>query len=159
MVIVTSNHYLLAKSISHIVLDESVDYTDVRTKSGRYASVPRARYDIYITYTPEHTQRADETRECVIRLTSKAHAHAVYKDLVNQIREQLPDQAFLNSIVDSILNQYDPEALSLKENQEILAFKEALDDAQPTKIRSSRKKKRRNQKVLRRSKTSSRRSK
>lgn len=159
MVIVTSNHYLIAKSISHIVLDEFIDYTDARTRSGKYTSIPRPRYDICITYIPEYAQRADDTRECTIRLTSKAQAHIIYRDLISQIREQMPDQLFLDNVVDSILNQYDPEALSLKENKELMSYKEALNDVESEEVRSIRKKKRRNQKLLRGAKTSNRRRK
>jgi hypothetical protein len=142
MVIVTRNHYVLAAKIHHVTLDEDIEHIDIKDRRGRYLTVSRPKYVITIQYSPDIGQNGrDEIRECTITLIDKCDAHSVYRDLVQQIRDQMPDELYLDQAIDRLLNQYSLENKAesdKKEDQE----SGVLDDRSTKKIRSSRKKKR-----------------
>jgi hypothetical protein len=164
MVIVTSNHYIIANKIQHITLDENTDFVDIRSKGGRYKTIVRPLYTITVVYEPDSGSNSgngsfrDYTRECIITLRSKVDAHRIYKDLVQQIREQMPDQLYLDQAMENLLKRYDPEAFSSSEEKQLYKLKEAMYDGETDKVRKPRKEKRRSKKVLRRTKSSSSRS-
>ena len=108
MVIVTKNQYLLASKIHHITMSEHIDYLDVRNSSGRMTSVKNCWYNLSIIYSPETTQqghnnglgRGDEIRECAVQIRTAVDAHKVFRDLIQQIREQMPDQLYLDTALE-----------------------------------------------------------
>jgi hypothetical protein len=146
MVIVTRNHYVIAAKIHHITLDENIDYVDVRSKSGRYKSVPRQKYTITMVYVADggsnNSNNRDDVRECVIELGSKYDAHLIYRDLIKQIREQMPDQLYMDTALDHLLNQYPIDQIAESEKNDIAKKEGLLSDRRAKKIRSPRKKKR-----------------
>ena len=166
MVIVTKNQYLLASKIHHITIDENVNYVDVRTTTGRTISLRDAHYVIQIIYAPENVntngnnvRNNDEFRECSITIRSAVDAYKVFKDLIQQIREQMPDQLYLDTALERMIAGTDMSSLVEKdENDEedkftaSLTLVEKKNDARSKKVRRPRKAKRASKKVLRRTK-------
>lgn len=156
IVIVTKNQYLLASKIHHITMTEQREYIDVRTNSGKFRSIKQEVYTICIYYTAEQSQQGlggsrDETRSCEVALHGKIDAYKVYADLIRQIREQSPDQLFLDKALEDLLNQHSTEIKDMgKENYPFLELDD--NDARSKKLRKPRKAKRRSEKVLRKSK-------
>lgn len=152
IVIVTKNQYLLASKIHHIVLNEGHDYVDVRTKSGRTIGASESTYTINIIYTPEVTNvnnNREERHECTVTMRGRVHAYRVYKDLINQIREQMPDQLFLNKALEQLLSEDDFIKIANAEAEDDRKCEETMYDRRPKKIRKPRKAKRNSKKVLR----------
>jgi hypothetical protein len=149
IVIVTNNQYIIASRIHHITLDESTDWRDIRNQNGRPISVKLDTYNITVVYTPEVSQnqgRNDDTRECVVTLRGKVDAYRVYKNLIRQIREQMPDQLFLDKVIEGLLTEEELTNIGLKEEQTLM--EELYNDRSATKVRSPRKTKRTSKKVL-----------
>jgi hypothetical protein len=149
MVIVTQNQYLLASKIYHITLDENMDYVDYR-ENGRISSKLLKKYVISIIYAPETTSLNDQ-RECTITILSAIDAHKIFRDLVEQIREQNPDQLYLDRALEKMLSGVDITYLTSKDKADKIK-KQMLkrkrkghsDDRSTKKVRKSRKAKRRN---------------
>lgn len=124
MVIVTKNQYLLASKIYHITLDENVNYIDARNKHGKNVSVKQTNYTIQVIYAPEdlstpnHQQRNSEQRECSITIRSGVDAHKVFRDMVEQIREQLTDQLYLDKALEKMLGSIDLETMNKKDKRD-----------------------------------------
>lgn len=167
MVIVTQNQYLLASKIHHIVMDEVTNFIDIRDKNGRQRSFKDQHYVIQIIYSPENVnsqnngtiRNSDEQRECSVTIRSAVNAHKVFRDLIQQIREQMPDQLYLDTALERMIAASDVSSLAERDaddedNQLLfdLQVKEKRNDRKPKKIRKPRKTKGRNQKVLRKSK-------
>ena len=125
LVIVTESNYLICESIYHVTLDcvdtdnELVSAINNAMKLQRKLKVKptklqtsvnkakeRARYKITINYAPvpvsQNTGRID-TRECDIVIYGFSNASRIFRDIVEQIREQMPDQLYLNKLVDKLL--------------------------------------------------------
>ena len=159
IVIVTQNQYLIASRIHYINLNESYEYVDIGHGSNR-RSVKEFHHNIHIVYTPDHgtpsqslSSTREDYRECNVTIRGKVNAHRVYRDLIRQIREQMPDQLFLDKALETLLGQ----ELSLIENEEkeeLELAKAGSNDRSSKKVRSTRKTKRRSKKVLRRAKSS-----
>lgn len=144
-------------------MDEHRDYQDVRTNKGKQFTVIQKRFVINILYSPEQTQNngglsshRDGVNTCEVTILSKKNAYAVYRDLIKQIREQCPDQLFLDKAMDNLLagddggesnisfgNSNDDDCFDLAEMEKI-------NDRSPKKASKPRKAKRPNKKVLRR---------
>lgn len=166
MVIVTQNQYLLASKIHHITMDENVNYVEVRTTAGKLVSLRDAHYVIQIIYSPENVannngqlRSSDEQRECSVTIRSAVDAYKVFKDLIQQIREQMPDQLYLDTALERMIANADLASLQERdaENEEdkftvSLTVVEKKNDRRAKKIRKPRKTKRTSKKVLRRSK-------
>lgn len=160
LVIVTQNQYILAQRIHHIVLNEGYEYHDVRNHHGRIIGVRENTYSIYMLYTPEQTQHGhqnsrEEVRECTVTMRGKVHAYRVYKDLIRQIREQMPDELFLHKALESLLSEEDFAKIAESETEDHRKCEEKMSVkaiARPRKIRAARKAKRTSKKVLRKSK-------
>lgn len=165
LVIVTQNQYILAQRIHHIVLNEGYEYHDIRNHAGRVIGVRENTYSIYMLYTPEQTQHGhqntrEEVRECTVTMRGKVHAYRVYKDLIRQIREQMPDELFLNKALESLLSEDDFAKIAESEAEDERKCEEKMSvkafNARARKIRAARKAKRASKKVLRKSKRSRR---
>ena len=166
MVIVTQNQYLLASKIHHITMDETVNYIDVRTASGKHMSLRDAHYVIQIIYSPEtinsnngQVRSSDEQRECSVTIRSAVDAYKVFKDLIQQIREQMPDQLYLDTALERLIAGTDLASLVEKDQNDeedkfmvSLTALEKKNDRRAKKVRKPRKAKRANKKVLRRTK-------
>lgn len=163
MVIVTQNQYILAKIIHHITLNENVEYIDLRIK-GKLTNVKQETFTINIVYTPDNpnpgSNRHDEWRECAVVLRSKADAYRAYKELIHQIREQSPDQLFLDKVMESILSSDLTEEISDKPSKDeelnLYSLEEKRHDRRAKKVRSIRKTKAKSKRILRKSKRSNR---
>ena len=150
MVIVTQNQYILASKIHHITLDEHKELIEFRL-NGKWQADVLPKFTISIYYAPDNgSSNVNDIRECVVYMTDKHDARKVYKDLISQIREQMPDQLYLDKAFENLLKQdvdikTDTERRS--ENRGFLLGKRLLgdysDDGKSTKIRKPRKKKRR----------------
>ena len=157
MVIVTQNQYLLASKIHHITMDEQVNYQDIRDERGRHRSIKDVHYVIQIIYAPENVnsnngqlRSQDEQRECSVTIRTAVNAHKVFKDLIQQIREQMPDQLYLDTALERMISQMDMATLQAKDDQdkeEMATFGikalEKKNDRKPKKVRKPRKTKRR----------------
>ena len=166
MVIVTQNQYLLAAKIHHIVMDEIVNYVEVRTTKGRTVSLRDAHFVIQIIYAPENVannngqvRNQDEQRECSVTIRSAVNAYKVFKDLIQQIREQMPDQLYLDTALERMIANTDMASLAEKdaENEDdrwvaSLTAVEKKNDRRAKKVHKPRKAKRVSKKVLRRTK-------
>ncbi len=157
MVIVTQNQYLLASKIHHITMDEQVNYQDIRDERGRHRSIKDVHYVIQIIYAPENVnsnngqlRSNDEQRECSVTIRTAVNAHKVFRDLIQQIREQMPDQLYLDTALERMISQIDLATLQAKDDQdkdEMAIFGitavEKKNDRKPKKARKPRKTKRR----------------
>jgi hypothetical protein len=153
MVIVTQNQYILASKIHSVVLNEEGEWKDVHV-NGKLVSVKEQVYTIHVTYSPDLTATTmggnsrDDTRECTCTLKGKVNAYTVYKDLINQLRDQMPDQLFLDKAIENLLNQ--DSMAKIKTEEEMDVEQEGKQyDAIADAIRGVRKTKRADQKVLR----------
>lgn len=165
MVIVTQNQYILASKINHITMDEQLNHIEVRNKAGHCHTVMDRYFQITVIYTPEASQtnnaygnstgnRGDEIRECAVVIRSAVNAHAVFKNLIQQIREQMPDQLYLDTALERMLTGTDLESLKdqdAKHDEYQLEINHALKPS-PKKVRRPGKAKRASKKVLRRTK-------
>lgn len=167
MVIVTQNQYLLASKIHHITMDENVNYVDVKTKNGRHMSLRDVHYSIQIIYSPETVtsqnngtlRNSEEHRECCVTIRTAVNAHKVFKDLIQQIREQMPDQLYLDTALERMIANMDMTALeerdlSDKKDECVLTvpMEKKRANRKPKKIRKSGKAKRGSKTLLRKSK-------
>ncbi len=158
LVVVTQNQYILAKAIHHIVLNENYEYHEVR-RAGKLWNDLMYTYHINIVYTPDYQNNnssRDERAECSVQIRGKVAAYKVYKDLVHQIREQMPDQLYLDKAIENLLNRDALEDIENSERRDLLeceeAKKETRRDRSTKKIRRARKAKRAGKAVLRKSK-------
>lgn len=140
MVIVTQNQYILASKIHHITMDEQVQHHEVRSSSGRYRTVIDRYFQITVIYTPELTQaqqnnslngRDPDQRECSVIVRGNVRAHLVFKNLIQQIREQMPDQLYLDTALERMLGGVSMDALKEKDQDELDAFD--LSEEKPKK--------------------------
>ena len=137
IVIVTRNQYIVASRINYAVLNESYDFKDTRDRNGRYRSIKTYNYVINVEYIADSSQGSrEDVRECVININKKADAYRIYKNLIEQLREQMPDALFLNQAIDNLF--LDP-TLSHEEQD---AYKEIRYDRGTEKVRRTRKTKR-----------------
>lgn len=147
-------------------MDEQVNYVDVRTTAGKVVSLRDAHYVIQIIYSPENVasnngqlRNQDEQRECSVTIRSAVDAYKVFKDLIQQIREQMPDQLYLDTALERMIANTDMASLVEKDEEDdedkfavSLTVVEKKNDRRAKKVHKPRKAKRRNQKVLRKSK-------
>lgn len=120
--IITQRSFILCESINYMTLDSVVDYE---------GDAPQIIYEIHISYnairnngglssgnslTPAHVS---------IKIFGEQPALKLFKELLSQVRDQCPDQPYLDKMVEEIL-------LGNKE--------EIRDDPYPVQIRSFREK-------------------
>lgn len=163
-VIVTKNQYILASKIHHITMNEHTEYIDIRNSSGRVVSTKNNYFNITILYVPETTVQGhnglgrEDLRECHVTIKSAVNAHKVFQDLVSQIREQMPDQLYLDKALERMIGSVDIKELEdqdkylLEPSQQ--SSQRKSNDSNSKKVRRTGKTKRRSKKVLRKSKRS-----
>lgn len=121
LVIVSSHCYLLCEAINHITLDDcdnesydKVEYLTKSKKSGRSGKLSKKKEMLnlkkwckitlnYVPATKSQNSRGDDIRSVEILIQGKEIANTLYKEIISQIREQMPDQLFLDKLVDNIL--------------------------------------------------------
>lgn len=158
MVIVTQNQYILATKIHHITMDEQFDHKEIYLHNGRRKTVVEKYFQITVIYTPDTTAqqhngnaRHDEIRECSVILRGAVNAHLVFKNLIQQIREQMPDQLYLDKALENMLAGIDLNSLKEKDAEDKLLLEIGNDRSAKT-VRRARKTKRAGKAVLRKSK-------
>ena len=102
--LVTSRVYLLCERINHIIMQAEYEQTHRHNPhSGLIVS-----YNIYISFTPlasaSHSQIGDEERQMIVKVHGEKHSQRLYNEIVTQLREQLPDQMYLDKMLDKILS-------------------------------------------------------
>jgi len=156
IVIVTENQYILAQKIHHVVMNEQRNFDEVWS-GGRRKTVKDHYYEIHVIYVPETTNAnsnglsRDDLRDCTVVIRGHVHAHKVFANLIQQIREQLPDQMYLDTALERMIAGTDMEILK---NQDLNDLQEIGEDSDRSskKVRRPRKAKRRSKKVLRKPK-------
>lgn len=131
--IVTSRSFILCESINFITMAAEPDWA--RGKITDY-------YVIEINYVPTKAatisnsnnnssgfinNNKDNTQTIHLKIIGETKALALVKELISQIREQIPDQPYLDSMITNILNG---------------TIGDILDDKPPVKAHRTRQKKR-----------------
>lgn len=127
MVIVTKNKYIVADKINHVVLHENINWVDIRGKNGKPLSVREVTYSLEIQYVVVGGQgNSRDTQTTTIALSSRKNALGVYKSLVEQIREQHPDQLYLDKALELLFTDIKDELSSsnIDEDYEDMSDKE-----------------------------------
>jgi hypothetical protein len=142
IVIATDKMYIVAKKIFSVFVDEDREYV-------RRAKNPMFSYNIRITFEPDNSaaymgsvtsSRNEEIMTVEFKIHGYARANTAYRDIVNQIREQCPDQVYLDKMAEKFLTRSTED-----------------DDPCAAEVRQAGKTKGRSKEVLRRTKTSFRR--
>lgn len=125
IVLVTKQCYLVAERITYVSLEEAEP--DTETKSlwsllGKlYFKDARSRWLINISYTPVQSKTAtpnhnsgygsnrEEMYSLELSVIDHKAAMGLYKEIVNEIREQSKDQLYLDQLVDKFLTQSEEE--------------------------------------------------
>lgn len=142
IVIATDRMYIVSKKIHSIFLDEEIDIRRIKKNIAKDFFY----YLIKITFEPEdsaashhgNSSRSYDIMTVEFKVYGQSRAISVYKDIVSQIREQCPDQVYLDKIAENFLAR-------------------SLDDAGATEVCETREAEGRNQEILRRAKIRTRR--
>lgn len=100
IVIVTRKCYVVADKINYVTIhEESEDYVH------RGRRVKRRIYNILIDFDPVSTtsHKRGDGSVCVKIQDDEKKANALYMDMVQQIREQCPDQLYLDKVIENFL--------------------------------------------------------
>ena len=124
LVIVTPNCYLICEAIHHITVSDSdkeekqfitrrkPNRRGIRkTSSKRNKAAQSKIYQITIEYVPLSNSQKNismsnsnrETQTVTINVCGQERCYGLFRDMVSQIREQMPDQMYLDKIVEKIL--------------------------------------------------------
>lgn len=135
VVIVTSQCYLLAESINYIVINEVDDSDDKEwrptsaknrkirktNKVVRDYILERKPFNIVIDFVPkgqpqnQNKGSSDESSVITITVHGLKRCVLMFHDIVEQLREQIPDQMFLDKLVEKLLTETEqlPESSTL----------------------------------------------
>lgn len=125
VVIVTSQCYLLAESINYIIINE-VDDSDDREWNPRTAKNRKVRrnnkvvrdyilerkpFNIVIDFMPknqpqnQNSNKSNNDESSIVNITVHGLQRTlrVFQDIVMQLREQIPDELFLDKLVEQFL--------------------------------------------------------
>jgi len=133
IVIVTRACYLLCEAINHISVNEASDECKKEeawsasnrrgrkkkkkpsrpTKAMIAQKIQNAPYQIIIDFVPvsrgnpnqQQRSSTDESTTVAITVYGRDRCLALFAEMVEQIREQLPDQMFLDKIVEKLLGE------------------------------------------------------
>ena len=164
MVIVTQNQFIVASKIFHITMDEQVQHREIMI-GNKYQSVLDSYWTIVVIYQPEvhgYSQNSNQnfgsdTRECTVNVRGAVDAHKCFRDLIEQIREQNPDQLFLDKALQKMIEGVDLGALEIKDRDAKATnglILEKKDDTKSKKVRRAGKTKGTGKAVLRKLKKS-----
>lgn len=176
LVIVTQNQYIVASKILNICMDEQVNYVDVRLPSGKLSTGVERYYQIGVHYISEpmnshhSNQSSGDYRECSVILRGAKNAHAVFNSIIEQIREQIPDDLFLAKALEKMLGNMDEAVIEAKDTNSTFSIRdskrkrpskgkkmhilkeEEKRDSSSKKVRRTRKTKRASKDILRKPK-------
>lgn len=155
--IVTRNQYILASRINHVTLDENTAWVDVRNTNGKYVSLKEVSYNINIYYVPEvsATNGKDHQQQCQVTVRKRVDAHEVFRSLVEQIREQMPDSLFIQKALEKMLSDVKVDNFKKRDDDDECdqlvpatsprkkSKTRKLNDKSASKVRPARKAKRR----------------
>jgi hypothetical protein len=98
MVIVTKRCFVVAERINYVSVEEENEGS--RTKR-------KIRYQVIIHYTPKqnpnNSNSRHENESCSVYTYNKKVAEDIYRDIVDQYREQNPDELYLDKVVAALL--------------------------------------------------------
>jgi len=143
VVIVTSQCYLLAEAINYIVINETDDSNDREWEPSRRSKVPKSQrrlnsvmreyleerkpFNIVINFVPKGAPQSNlpqkrnsngDTSTVSINAHGLRRTLKVFQDIVAQLREQIPDERFLDTLVDRFLTSIEegnhPEKMEMK---------------------------------------------
>jgi hypothetical protein len=121
VVIVTKKCYIIAEKINHIYVEqEELDAFSSKRRN------PKWLIEIYLERAG--LQNNSRNENITIRVGTQKAAYALFQEIVAQIRDQIPDQLYLDKLISNFLGG---EPLN------------ETPDSEPTKVRGIRKKKRR----------------
>lgn len=130
VVIVTSQCYLLAESLNYIIIneDDDSDSREWQPKTAKNRKVRRNNkvvrdyilerkpFNIIIDFVPKgqpqnaahHNKNSnDESSVITISVQGLNRTLRVFQDIVSQLREQIPDELFLDKLVERFLADVD----------------------------------------------------
>jgi hypothetical protein len=128
IVIVTSQCYLLAEAINYIVINEVDDSNDKEwrprtvkarkmhgnNKVQREYIMERKPFHVVIDFVPKGTPQtapkqssSDESSVVTVTVQGLRRTLKVFQDIVTQLREQIPDELFLDRLVERFLADVD----------------------------------------------------
>ena len=138
VVIVTKKCYIVAERIDNIVLDCQWDEYGQAFWGINVRFIPIGGGNNVASGYSGGGGHGDNPQFMVIKVNDKVLAYQVFTEMVNQIREQLPDQLFLGKLTQSFLTGGPLDEPANKRSNE--------------GVSKTRKSKRRSKKVLRKSK-------
>jgi hypothetical protein len=126
VVIVTRQCYLLCESINYIAINEVDDerkqeYSSMTARrrkkkktAKQKAALAAKQYNILIDFipvnrtgvnfnSPSSNKNSDDSTTVAITVTGRERCGELFNDMVSQIREQIPDQLFLDKLVEKFL--------------------------------------------------------
>ena len=128
LVIVTDQCYLICESINFITVNDRQDqdrdsiWSTSHKNKRKFRSLKEKRrfiddeatYSIVINFIPEVKgagvlSKKDTAEEVNISVKGRKNCLSLYKEMVSQIREQLPDQLYLDKMVEKILQHDQPK--------------------------------------------------
>jgi hypothetical protein len=133
VVIVTKQCYLLCESINYIAVNEAndenkEDYNSIWNRRGRKKkltarqkkALETKQYNIIIDFIPvvknpagqSHHKSGGDNTSVAITVTGRERCLDLFRDMVSQIREQIPDQLFLDKLVEKFLIDEDEKSQS-----------------------------------------------
>lgn len=140
VIIVTKKCYLQCESVRHITIQE--EFEEVVSEDGSGTIIPHWEIVVYFQIlggakTTAFGGATDES-SVMIKVGDREAAYKLFTEIVSQIRDQMPDQLYLDRLVKDFLAGGSLDEASINGKYE--------------DIRSARKEKRRSEKVLRKSK-------
>ena len=111
IIIVTGNCYLICEGINYIrlseleLVSEDDDYSRKRRKRERTLPDSKRAYQILIDFIPVQTptqaaHNRRDTESVAINVVGKKESQLLFKEMLQQIREQMPDKLFLDKLVE-----------------------------------------------------------
>jgi len=107
IVIVADKIYVVGKKINYIYMDENIHQIK---KNGKTADL--MCYTVTINFEPQETQqqsqssytsRNNDSMTVDFKVYGLKRAISIFRDMVSQIREQCPDQLYLDKLLDNLL--------------------------------------------------------
>ena len=141
VVIVTSQCYLLAEAINYIVINECEDnndhdyvsFTRSKTSKAKHKTDKAKRnyiqerkpFEVIINFIPKghppttsspHLQKHgnNDVSTVQVRIHGLRRTLRVFQDIVSQLREQIPDEKFLDTLIDRFMATYEDEEKALE---------------------------------------------
>lgn len=162
IVVVTDRQYIVAKKIFDISMQEGYDSVTVGVGAKRKEHIIKT-YTINIRYETELGGHAGHLMNCQISLNSNKQANKIFRSLIEQIREQCPDQVYLDKAMEKLLkgsehdikNDHGTSGPDTGNDDEIDFIDQIVGidlDRKSKKASKSRKAKRKNKTVPRRAK-------